>query len=548
MPIEPFIPDAALRLATSAFDSTLIDRQTPQQLLSMSIRIKLFLGFGGAIAILALQIFIVTGSIKDMQRAVTDAQNASHATTANASAREILLAELEPQLELLRTSGDAKSRAKVGAAWSMLVEKISLVYFYVDSTSLQEKEVEKLRTLVASAQDDFAALSEAGVDEVPVKAAAMLTSVRILDQQLSHLNSRLRAALESAVAREQSIHNRPVTQAQGLGFLALAFLGIFAIIFSNDLTRQLTDLVRVIESVAGGDLSQRATVTGSDDVDRLGYALNHTIDNLKASIGTISDSSGRLAAASDSLAELSTKLHAGSVDSARQSILASEASEKVTANTQGIAASVEQMSASIKEISQQAVAAAQVASDAVREVSETNDTMLKLDESSTGIAQITRTINNIAEQTNLLALNATIEAARAGDAGRGFAVVAGEVKELSRETSQATDDITHQVGSIQSDIDNAVAAIGRIDTIITRIADIQNAIAGAVEEQSVTTSEITRHISEAATSSASIATAITEVAQIAETTSASAEGSQNAAAELARHAADLKTQVEKFKA
>jgi methyl-accepting chemotaxis protein len=514
----------------------------------MSIRIKIFLGFGGAIAILAVQIFIVTGSIKEMQIAVTDAQNASHATTANASAREILLTELEPELEQLKVSGDGGALEQLGATWSAFVEQINLVYFYADGKSLDEAQVEQLRSTVTTAENDFAALRDVDVGEIPGKADTMLSSVRIIDKKLNHTNARLRNALEIAVSREQAIHNRPVTEAQGLGLLALVFLGLFAVIFSNHLTKQLRELVGVIEAVAGGDLSQHVTVTGKDEVDRLGIALNHTIDNLKASIGTIADSSSRLAVASDSLAELSTKLHAGSVDSARQSMLASEASEKVTANTQGIAASVEQMSASIKEISQQAITAAKVASDAVREVSETNHTMLKLDESSTGIAQITRMINNIAEQTNLLALNATIEAARAGDAGKGFAVVAGEVKELSRETSQATDDITRQVTSIQSDIDNAVSAIARIDTIITRIADIQNAIAGAVEEQSVTTSEITRHISEAATSSASIATAITEVAQIAETTTASAEGSHNAATELARHASDLKTQVEKFKA
>jgi methyl-accepting chemotaxis protein len=66
-------------------------------------------------------------------------------------------------------------------------------------------------------------------------------------------------------------------------------------------------------------------------------------------------------------------------------------------------------------------------------------------------------------------LNATIEAARAGEAGKGFAVVANEIKELARQTSGATGEITSLIEGIQTDTEFTVKGIGGISDIVAEM-------------------------------------------------------------------------------
>jgi methyl-accepting chemotaxis protein len=125
--------------------------------------------------------------------------------------------------------------------------------------------------------------------------------------------------------------------------------------------------------------------------------------------------------------------------------------------------------------------------------------MDRLGKSSLEIGNIVKSITDIAAQTNLLALNASIEAARAGEMGKGFAVVANEVKDLAKESARAADDITHKIKVIQDDTKNAIDVLGGIIDNITKINDVTTSIASAVEEQSVTTSEVHKNITEATT-------------------------------------------------
>ena len=259
----------------------------------------------------------------------------------------------------------------------------------------------------------------------------------------------------------------------------------------------------------------------------------------------VAETAQALASSSEQLTNISAQMSAGAEETSSQANVVSAAAEQVSKNVDTVATGAEELSASIKEISANTTEAAKVADEAVNVASSTTETMNKLDKSSAEIGQVIKVITSIAQQTNLLALNATIEAARAGEAGKGFAVVANEVKELAKETAKATEDIGQKIEAIQNDTRGAVDAISQISTIITQISDIQNTVAGAVEEQTVTTNEIGRNVAEAAKGSTEIAENISGVAKSAQDTAAGANDAKSAASDLSKMAQDLQALVDK---
>jgi methyl-accepting chemotaxis protein len=253
-----------------------------------------------------------------------------------------------------------------------------------------------------------------------------------------------------------------------------------------------------------------------------------------------------LAHAAEELTGTSQQMSANAEETSVQANLVSEGAEQVNRSLQTVASGTEEMSASIKEIAKSAHESAKVTTGAVKVAEETNHIVNKLGTSSIEIGQVVKVITSIAQQTNLLALNATIEAARAGEAGKGFAVVANEVKELARQTAQATEDISRKIDAIQADTKAAVGAIGQISDVIKQVNDISNAIATAVGEQNATTNEMARNVSEAARGSADIAKNISGVAEAAQSTTQGVHDSLKAAQALARMASDLRELVIKF--
>jgi methyl-accepting chemotaxis protein len=332
------------------------------------------------------------------------------------------------------------------------------------------------------------------------------------------------------------------------GIILIAVMAAFALgyLIAQLLARPLRRAVQVLETVADGDLTQRLDLATKDELGQMATALNRALESMDSTVRGIARTSRSVASSSEELTSVSQQMSSNSEETAAQAGVVSAASEQVSKNVQTVAAGADEMSASIKEIAQSATQAARVAKEAVEVAEKTNQTISKLGESSAEVGNVIKVITSIAEQTNLLALNATIEAARAGEAGKGFAVVANEVKELAKQTGQATEDITQKIGAIQHDTEGAVEAIRQIREIINQINDISNTIASAVEEQSVTTTEMSRNVGEAARATNEIVQNITGVAQAAQGAASGSAQTQAAAQELARLAAELQSAIGQF--
>jgi len=356
------------------------------------------------------------------------------------------------------------------------------------------------------------------------------------------------ARLESAadVRDFNAARDRSRVLMGGLGLAALLLAGIFAWLITRSITRPLSRTVRVLEAVADGDLTRRLDVSSSDEVGRMGEALNRTLEKVRSVFGSIGTSAEALASASEELTAVSQQMASSAEETSVQANVVSAAAEQVSGNVQLVATNAEEMTVSIREVSQHASHAATVATQGAEMADQANVTVARLGDASRQIGDIVKLITSIAEQTNLLALNATIEAARAGDAGRGFAVVAHEVKELSSETSKATSDIAARIKAIQGSAADAAVAIEAIGEIIGRINESQVTISSAVEEQTATTNSIGQSVTDAADGTTEIARSMAGVASAAQATTAGASETQRAAVELSSMAATLRELVDQF--
>ncbi len=324
-----------------------------------------------------------------------------------------------------------------------------------------------------------------------------------------------------------------------------------------------------------GDLTTRLDVPGEDEVGELSKWFNTFMEKLQRIVSDIGQNAETLNASSGELSSLSGTMSQGAdIMSSKSNTVASSADEmsgninsvaaameQASTNMNLVASAAEEMTATINEIAQNSEKSRTITGAAVTQSDDASKKIDELGHAAQEIGKVTETITEISEQTNLLALNATIEAARAGEAGKGFAVVANEIKELARQTAEATQDIKDRIDAIQSTTSESVTQVDEIAKVINEVNDIVSTIAAAVEEQSVTTKEIAGNVSQASSGIQEVSekmsnssTVASQIARdIAEVNQSSAEMSNSSsqvdlnANELSNLATQLKDLVGKFR-
>jgi methyl-accepting chemotaxis protein len=437
-----------------------------------------------------------------------------------------------------------KSVAKLdelSAYWTIQANKDHFAEIKQGIPKVREAQMATISTANSGAHD---AILKAGADYVDNVTSALDATTKVMAELSDGMSKSLLEQQERLDAANSSM-----TWTMGVSSVLALAVGICVAMFlSRGISAGTSSVLAQAEAIASGDLSQQeAAATSKDELGDLTTAINKMQHKLRSVIESISRNAQQVATASEEFSATSQQITANSEETSAQANLVSAATEQVNRNLQTVATSTEEMSATVSEIAKNASEAAKVAGEALRSSVETNATITKLGESSAEIGQVIKVITSIAQQTNLLALNATIEAARAGEAGKGFAVVANEVKELAKQTAKATEDISNRIAAIQTDTKSAVAAIGKISEIIGRVNDISATIATAVEEQSATTSEMSRNVSEAAKGSGEVAKNITGVATAAQSTSNGATESHKAAEALSQMSTELRELVGQFK-
>ncbi len=363
------------------------------------------------------------------------------------------------------------------------------------------------------------------------------------------------------------------------GLLALCVvLTLVFFIFQRLIDRPLKAMNSRLERASRGDLRLQPNVgniNAQDEFSELNTYLNTFISSVRTMVEDISANSNNLNHSSDNLAQVSKEMDAGASESAQRSESVAAAAEEMSSNMSSVAAATEEAAANVNmmttateeitrtvnEIQQSTANAKRITDQAVNEASDISDKVDELGHSAKDIGKVTETINEISSQTNLLALNATIEAARAGEAGKGFAVVANEIKDLAKQTAEATGAIKQRIESIQSSTNVTVNGIRTITEIINEIDEIVSKIATALEEQAGTMTELTTNIQQAgegigevaenvaqsSSVSQEIASDVAQVNQTAEEISQGTGQVKKKADELKQYAGDLRVLIEKFK-
>lgn len=319
-------------------------------------------------------------------------------------------------------------------------------------------------------------------------------------------------------------------------------------------------LMNELQEVADGDLTVQATVS-EDITGAIADSVNYTVEELRNLVARINSTAELVNEASSKAQMIASSLQAASDQQSREIRDTGEAVLRMAQQINEVSA---RASESV-DVARRSMGASQEGARAVQnaiagmngirdQIQETAKRIKRLGESSQEIGEIVELISDITEQTNVLALNAAIQAASAGEAGRGFTVVAEEVQRLAERSGEATKQISALIRTIQTDTQDAVAAMERSTQGVvagTKLSDeagralgdigkVSTQLADLIEDFSSTTSK-------QAASAGTVAQSIQRILLVTEQTSEGTLQTAGSIRQLSELAQELKSSVSRFK-
>lgn len=293
----------------------------------------------------------------------------------------------------------------------------------------------------------------------------------------------------------------------------------------------LDEVVKVLSSMAQGNLTERMVNQYQGAFDRVKQDSNAMADKLSSIVGEILETASNVQGAAE-IAEGSNDL-AGRTEQQASSL------EQTAAAMEELTATVRQNSDSAQQANQLASAARDMADRGGEVVASAVEAMDTIEGSSSKISEIVNMIDEIAFQTNLLALNAAVEAARAGEAGKGFAVVAQEVRSLAQRSAEASKEISDLIANSSKEVSQGVGLVNQTGETLTELVGSIKKVADIVAEIAAASTEQANGLDE-------VNTAVTNMDEMTQQNAALVEETTAAATSMTDQATDLVDLVQFF--
>ncbi len=315
----------------------------------------------------------------------------------------------------------------------------------------------------------------------------------------------------------------------------------------NNILKPMQACLQCIDEIADGNLNTKVEIKNKDEIGKLAKGINHMIENLKNLAKKANYSTKNIEKTEEKISSACNELLNISLEAKEKVNILFKASQENKERITQLASANEEITVTVQNTSQNVENTAKMLQQVTEEVENAINVISQLNKHFAKIEEVVSFISKIADQTNLLALNATIEAARAGEAGKGFAVVANEVKELAKQTANATDKIVNNIQNLRNLVEGSVDAIHKVDNMINPLKELSENMASAMEQTAHATQEISLQSQEVSNSTLESLNSFKEIEKAIEKVGEAAYKSHETIQELKRLSKELQDTITKFK-